>query len=636
MTTRRSALLVMFVILLTSSVQAAAQTGDPTLTRTPAPSNTPQLDAFDTSPTRAFRSADGVLELQLPTDWQTPPARQPNSYNFTYGETGKELVSLQVIIGNSKTLYEDVLNVTVPVDSPRDALFQFKNGIPAMSSVRIGEVFTTKVGALNGYGLALSIRGSGPSGFPDSQAEVRIADLGGDQIVIVLMQGQSSIWINAQAIMEKMIESLVIYPQYLPTAQPTALPTATIPRSRPLPTARPTATTPGLLPLPTVPPGGLRLVPRQTVFHSSGVFSVPQIIGWNQSIDYPEETILPRGTSEFARFGMSFINADAASVIHAFVERDPDRHVGSKKVVSIQDLSAYYDQETLSQAWAQYTGGWKEIGRRLESNRVVIDFQLGVYGNPYRGRQISKISGDWLLVLRLVAPGNYPGLLDRLQSLVLPGFQLWSEALVAPLEWSALADSVAGYVIRYPPDWSKIDGELGKPLVIMGRISHDVITLTTRSLPGQAVRTEEKARAWLKATWPWATIQTVRPERRNAASGFTLSYIDIDEDDNPRSAIVTLLNGANGTLYVANIQTTARGLDLFDTNVPNVLATVRASFFVLPPDQLIKTPTPSPTASATPTAPLPTPLRRRAGLVQSMNLNPTLAPGDFANISLIY
>ncbi len=371
--------------------------------------------------------------------------------------------------------------------------------------------------------------------------------------------------------------------------------------------AGPTATiSASSMPLPTVPPGGVPLILKQTTFHSSGVLSIPQLVDWEPPAQSPEESILPTATTPFTRFALTFINSGAGSVIHAFAERDPERKAGDKKVASVQDLDAYFDKKALDKAWEKFTGGWKELGRKVEGDHFSIDFELSFESNTYRGRQISRLSGDWLIVLRLVAPANYPELLDRLQEVIFPDFRLWPEALVAPLDWNAVTDTLAGYMIRYPADWQKVDGKPGQPFTIMGKLFNDTITLTTRSAPGQSARTEAEARAWVKATWPRATVQTIRAETRSAASGFTLSYIDPDPDGNQLSAAVTLLNGANGTLYVANMQSTARGLDLLDVNnvnVPKPLAEVRASFFVVAADQLIKTPTPVPTPTPLPGAP---------------------------------
>jgi hypothetical protein len=126
------------------------------------------------------------------------------------------------MVGKPAALYEDVLNVTASVASPKDALAEFKKGIPAESTVKAGDVIATKVGKLDAQGLALSIPASAAQGSPDSEAEVRIATLADGQIALVLLQGRTSVWNAAKTTVDKMIESLVINPQNIPTATPTA------------------------------------------------------------------------------------------------------------------------------------------------------------------------------------------------------------------------------------------------------------------------------------------------------------------------------------------------------------------------------------------------------------------------------
>ncbi len=364
---------------------------------------------------------------------------------------------------------------------------------------------------------------------------------------------------------------------------------------------------------PTVPAGGTSVISDHTYFHSSGVISLPHLVGWdpasnpNQPAEervepFPNTSGTPGAGSQISRVGVTFINGAALSVVHSFAEKDPER-----KAKTLQDLDAYYNAENLKQAWSNFTGGYKELNRRTDGNLFIINFELYLDSNTYLGRQISRFEGDWLMVLRLVAPNNNPQLLDQLQNAIAPQYQLWTQALNAPLGWTAIADYAAGYVIKYPPDWRVVDGSVGRPFTVSGTLGADSITLTTRAEPGKSVKTEADARAWVKANISNATVQTVKADNRGDTTGFAASYSNPDADGNQRSAVVTLLNGANNALYVANLLSSARGQNLLDENNKAIspdLATVRASFFLIPMNRLVPTLTPSVTPQ--PSATLPT------------------------------
>jgi hypothetical protein len=228
---------------------------------------------------------------------------------------------------------------------------------------------------------------------------------------------------------------------------------------------------------------------------------------------------------------------------------------------------------------------------------LVINFELYLDNSTYLARQLSRFDQGWLMILRLVVPGNNPALLDQLQQVVMPGYRLWPQSLTTPLSWNAVADYAAGYLIRYPPDWRVLNGSPNREYTVTGALGAATITLTTRAEPGKTVKTEDDVRAWIKATWPNATVQTVKPETHGDASGFVVSYLSAAADGSQHSAVVTLLNGVNGTLYIANELSSARDQNLLDeTNqvIPPDLARVRGTFTVIPVDRLVPTPTPSP------------------------------------------
>jgi hypothetical protein len=382
---------------------------------------------------------------------------------------------------------------------------------------------------------------------------------------------------------------------------------------------------------PTVPPGGTSVVADYTYFHSSGLMSLPHLVGWDpaaQGSDQgPEQRVEPVGTpgapgsSQSTLVGVTFINSAALSVVHAFSEKDPAR-----KATTLQQLDQYYDKANLDQAWSNFKGGWTELNRRTEGDLFIINFELRLDQNTYLGRQISRFNQDWLMVLRLVTPNNNPALLDQLQNAILPTYHIWPQTLSTPLSWSAIADYAAGYLIKYPPDWRKVDGSIGRPFTVSGTLGPDTITLVTHSEPGKTIKTEDDARNWIKTSLPNAAIQTVKAETRGDTTGFSVSYTIPDADGNQQSAVVTLLNGAKETLCIANLQSSARGQNLLDESNKAIspdLARVRGSFMTLPLDQLV--PTPIPTATPAPSA---TPAN--AATIAPSVAPPTAVPGTAA------
>jgi hypothetical protein len=383
---------------------------------------------------------------------------------------------------------------------------------------------------------------------------------------------------------------------------------------------------------PTVPPGGVPVVADYTYFHSSGLISLPFIHDWDlapQSAEQgPEQRVEPVGTpgtpgsTQSTLAGVTFINSKALSVIHAYAERDPSRNTHN-----IEQLNQYFNNEVLNQAWINFKAGWSELNRKIENDTLIINFELKLDDNVYLGRQLARIEQDWMMVLRLVVPNNNPPLLDQLQTAVWPHYRLWPQSLTSPISWTSVVDYALGYVVKYPPDWRKLDGVPGQPFTVSGVLGADTITLITRAEPGKAVKTVDEATAYVKANWPNATIQTAKAEAHGDATGFAVSYINPDSDGNQRSAVVTLLNGVNGTLYVANLQSSARGQDLLvDTQAPPDLARIRASFFVVPVQNLM--PTAIPTITPTPTATLPgqQPLPSLPPTTVVPTVAPTIAP----------
>jgi len=372
-----------------------------------------------------------------------------------------------------------------------------------------------------------------------------------------------------------------------------------------------TPTTVPVVVFPTVPPGGTTLTAAYTYFHPSGLLSLPYLLGWDLPDNGGEEVTEPpapaAGTTpdaskpQITRVGATFINNETLSVIHVFAEKDP-----SRKAQSVADLDAYYTKDNLNGAWANFTGGWTETNRGAQGDLYILNFELKLNNSTYLARIVSRFSGEWLVVSRLVVPNNNPQLLDQLQNAIFPKIQIWTQALTVPLTWRAVADPVSGYVVKFPSEWHLVDGAPGYPYTITAPLGTDTITMTTHGESSTGIKSQDDVLTYTKKTWPNSTVQTIKAITIGTTTGFSVSYTSPDSDGNQHSAVASLLN-ANGMLYVINFQSLTRKGDLLDeTNkdIPAELAQVRNSFFALPMNQMVPTLTPSPTL--VPPTPLPT------------------------------
>ncbi len=386
----------------------------------------------------------------------------------------------------------------------------------------------------------------------------------------------------------------------LQLSRPNTTPGSTDVAATPLP-GSPTAIT-----FPPVPAGGTVLTADYTYVHPSAIFSITHLQGWDLPAQAGEERTDPTSSAtRLSRAGATFINGAAYSVLHLFAENDPQR-----AAQTLDQLDKYYDKANLDAAWQNFSGGYKELDRKTDGDKFIIDFDLYLNGNTYLARQISHFDHGWLLVSRLVAPDNNAQLLDQLQTVTWNTFTLYPNETTTPITWSAVADTAMGYVLKYPASWNQSSGAPGLPYLITGTLNTVTVTLTTGAVSGKAVKSEAEVRAWVAALNPKNTVQTVAPTTSGDASGFNVSFSDPDPDGNPRSAISLLINGVNGTLYTATYITTLRNLDLLnsaDTSIPPELAQSRGSLLLLPVAKLVPTLTPTMTPTPLPVTPSPVP-----------------------------
>lgn len=325
-----------------------------------------------------------------------------------------------------------------------------------------------------------------------------------------------------------------------------------------IPSPRPTT-----LSFPTPEAGGPQLALGESVMQANGLFQIAVPEDWtvvnNQWL--PQE----------ARARISFNSSSRLSVIDALV----DTGVNFPNAQALAD--DYLTTDYFMQEWFSYSSA-TESARRVSDERIVIDFDLTANTLSYLGRQISWLEGDWLHSLRLVVPDNYPALLDALEAQVLPTFISYPQQIAQPFSWVAYHDAEQGYLLR-TPGWQTVSpGVLREPSL--------PAQLRIRVLPQSSLNALDAAGQLLtERLHPSAQVLSSQVTERSNSSGYLVSYADRDSDGNPVSGLVTLLNGEDEQLYVADIEVAVPDIDLLALEPDSPYATLRQisdSFRILP------------------------------------------------------
>ena len=226
------------IVLIVAVVFLARNLGlfapGPTPTPTPFPTSTPTIAptvnaaAFDMNAATPYKADGDVLEMSVPSGWQTtaqPPSGGQYAYTFTYGGTGPQdaLLLLTVQFSDAKSTYAG-MDPTGKADSPATALQALidanSNPQPGAPTITFSKVQPIKVGTLDGQGIIADVPASAQG--PEAHYDIRLAALPPDKVISVQARGDVSVWDKGQPIIGKMLDTLVIKPQNVPTATATA------------------------------------------------------------------------------------------------------------------------------------------------------------------------------------------------------------------------------------------------------------------------------------------------------------------------------------------------------------------------------------------------------------------------------
>ncbi|MBE0689385.1 MAG: hypothetical protein IH587_04605, partial [Anaerolineae bacterium] len=307
------------------------------------------------------------------------------------------------------------------------------------------------------------------------------------------------------------------------------------------------ATDPTAIPSPTFPPpvtdfSGISF--DQLYLHPSGLYTIAQPTGWT--------IVNPVTQSDVAQLGMN--NGENLSVIDAYIQKP------ATLVTDAQAISDTLTRDVLAQTWTRYNR-WEETNRRIEDDRLLIDFSIVFNRQDYVARQVSWTDGEYIYSVRVVAPSNGIDLLlfllDNLPATLNPVAGMD----VAPFNWQAYYDPFANHIVRYPQAWMPQDVAAGRTASIIGT-QGETMRVDSSDLTGPL--DESAATDYVTSAVPNATILGTEPVTRDSANGFSVAYSTTNADGEPFSGLAMLLTTGDSKLHTVNLRFPGSQINLND------------------------------------------------------------------------
>ncbi len=302
------------------------------------------------------------------------------------------------------------------------------------------------------------------------------------------------------------------------------------------PTPAPTAT-----PIP-IPEDPTTIQFTSTLLHPSGLFTIQQPEGWQPS----------NLSNNGAEVKLSMTNTELQTVIEAFVDILPEAPA------DVEALSDFLNPGRLNVTWRNYTT-WEESTRRIEGDRVIIDFVATLGPRQFIARQISWVENGWVYNVRVVAPESGTALLRYLIDQTVASFQPNDVYINTPASWNAYYDAEADHILRYPETWQLEDSAPGLPATIT---APDGTQLRVELIEG-SVTSEDDARAFVESLQSNSEVLSVTTSEVDGQMAYTVSYRTSNLDGEEQSGLVMLIPDGENT-HVANLTTSLPGIDLAD------------------------------------------------------------------------
>ncbi|MGJ3240028.1 MAG: hypothetical protein ACFE0Q_15075 [Anaerolineae bacterium] len=333
------------------------------------------------------------------------------------------------------------------------------------------------------------------------------------------------------------------------------------PQTRPTNTPRPTQ---------PVPPDTANINFDTTYLHPSGLFTAS--IPTNYEL-----------TNEFNSTGEAQVtmeDRDALSVLEIRVIRPTD----TVALDTPQSLGAQFTTEWLRSSWSRYST-WEEDARRVDDDRLVMDFNLTRNGQNYVARQVAFTDGTWIYTLRVVSPSNATEVMQYVLENQVASFEPIERYVGERLEWNGYFDDSTNHLVRFPSEWMLVDGSEGRPASIAGNDTQLRVETTDATIDSEASASE-----FVSGLRSNIDVLSVEAVDQYGDSGFRVAYTQSTLDGATQSGVVLLVNGTN-TTHVLNlllenvadtdlnaVDVTAEDTDLAIVEALNVLDT----FSILP------------------------------------------------------
>jgi len=311
----------------------------------------------------------------------------------------------------------------------------------------------------------------------------------------------------------------------------------------------PTLTPYGTLPSPTqivlpTPEANPQLEGELPYIHSSGAFQTFKPAGSDWFVD-ELATLTDTSTARVV-----IQSSSRLAVIHNYIQP-------GVAYESLDDLSStYLTNQYFTSAWQDYDS-WELTGREITDRAVIVNFNLRSGGNEYLGRDITRLEGTTLYVTRLVVPANNPPLLEKLAALVSATFTGFPSLQALPREWPAYHDQVLGTILKHPAGWQQVAGGPGRPVTFTVPADGGEARVRLSAEPDLRLDDAAAAEAWVaeeSETRSGVTILASAPVDHDSGSGYQVAYTFTDTAGDTHSGLAVLLNGAGGTLAVADLQ----------------------------------------------------------------------------------
>jgi hypothetical protein len=277
------------------------------------------------------------------------------------------------------------------------------------------------------------------------------------------------------------------------------------------------------------PPSGtpqVRLGPAY--FHPSGYFEIAPPLGWTLN-----------EATEGGVASASWIGSAERAVVHAFTRRFGAPLTHDQLVGYIEDEFGTgfnnYDDHTV-------------LARDYGSDPVTVDFSVSLEGLNFTSREWAGSEENIAWVLRIVVPGNYPELLDRLGELILPTYRVYPDAGAVPVDWEAYSDQERSYAFRHPPGWARLGTGADGALRFADSETRWQTEMAVLVQPDASIRSEEAARAWLEALQPDAQLASITTTERSLGEGYVVSFSYPAAEGQTGRGVLLLLN-ANDAVY---------------------------------------------------------------------------------------